>query len=204
MGMMGLSNARVPVFGFVAPSGTGKTTLLRWVIALLKQRGLRIGVVKQSRRLLDIDQPCKDSDRLRRAGIERLLLASSQKLALIVEQPGSDEPSLNQLLTLFDQGTLDVILVEGFRHEAYPKLELLRDGQDPLLYPRDLEVIALVAEQWRTLQATVPVLNLNDPAAIAEFVLARLQDGGWQDGTPGRRGLSRPDGPVPDPAALTP
>jgi len=170
------------VFGFVAPSGTGKTTLLRWVIALLKQRGLRIGVVKQSRRSLDIDQPGKDSERLRQAGVERLLLASAHKLALIVEQPDGDEPSLNQLLTLFDQDTLDVILVEGFRHEAYPKLELVRTGQEPLLYPRDTGVIALVAERWQTLQATVPVLDLNDPAAVAEFVLDRLRDGegaGW-------------------------
>ncbi|MFO1429651.1 MAG: molybdopterin-guanine dinucleotide biosynthesis protein B [Candidatus Competibacteraceae bacterium] len=168
----GLSNAKVPVLGFVAPGGTGKTTLLRAVIALLEDRSLRIGVAKQARDDFDFDQPGKDSYRLRKAGVERLLFASSRKSALILEHPDGGGPELNELLPLFDQDELDIILVEGFSEQPFPKIELIRGNKGPRHYPNDAWVIALAMDRTEAGQASVPVLDINDPAAVAEFVLA--------------------------------
>ena len=169
---MRLSNAKVPVLGFVAPSGTGKTTLLRAVIALLKARSLQVGVAKQALDDFDIDQPGKDSYRLRKAGVERLLYASSKKSALILEHPNGGNPELNELLPLFDQDELDIILVEGFSDQPFPKIELVREGKGPRHYPNDAWVIALATDWNEAGQVSVPVLDINDPAAVAEFVLA--------------------------------
>jgi len=173
-----LSNSKVPVLGFVAPSGTGKTTLLRAVIGLLKARGLRVGAAKQARDDFDIDRPGKDSYRLRQAGVERLLLASSKKWALILEHPDGGDPELDELLRLFDQDELDIILVEGFSDQVFPKIELVRAGREPVRYPHDPCVIALATDWTEAGQATVPVLDIDDPAAVAEFVLAWMDSAG--------------------------
>lgn len=168
----GLNNAKVPVLGFVAPRGTGKTTLLRAVIALLKSRGLRVGVAKQALDGFDFDQPGKDSYRLRKAGAERLLFAAFQKSALMLEHPDGGGPELNALLPLFDQDELDIILVEGFSEQPFPKIELVRGSQGPRQYPDDAWVIALATDGAKVNQATVPVLDINDPTVVTEFVLA--------------------------------
>jgi molybdopterin-guanine dinucleotide biosynthesis protein MobB len=167
-----LDNARVPVLGFIASSGTGKTTLLSQVIAWLSTQGLRIGVIKQARDDFDVDQPGKDSYRLRKAGVERLLLASSQKSALVVEHPEGGEAELNALLALFDQNTLDIILVEGFSEQPFPKIELSRGATTLLRYPNDPLIIALATDRAGVERLGIPVLDLNDPVAVAEFVLA--------------------------------
>jgi molybdopterin-guanine dinucleotide biosynthesis protein MobB len=167
-----LSNARVPVLGLIAPSGTGKTILLSQVIAWLSAQELRIGVVKQARDDFDVDQPGKDSYRLRKAGVERLLLASSQKSALLVEHPDGGGSELNDLLALFDQDALDFILVEGFTEQPFPKIELSRRAKKLLRYPNDPLIIAL-ATDWPVVERiAIPVLDINDPVAVAEFVLS--------------------------------
>lgn len=167
-----LSNARVPVLGFIAPSGTGKTTLLSQVIAWLSVQELRIGVIKQARDDFDVDQPGKDSYRLRKAGVERLLLASSKKSALLVEHPDGEEAELNVLLALFDQDTLDVILVEGFSEQPFPRIALSRGAKKLLRYPNDPLTIALATDRPVVEQIAIPVLDIDDPVAVAEFVLA--------------------------------
>lgn len=174
----GLSNAKAPVLGFVAPSGAGKTTLLRAVIALLKARGLQVGVAKQALDDFDIDQPGKDSYRLRKAGAERLLFASSRKSALILEHPDGGNPELNELLPLFDQDELDIILVEGFSEQPFPKIELVRGSKGPRHYPADSWVIALAMDGTEAGQARAPVLDINDPMAVAEFIMAWLDSAG--------------------------
>ena len=95
-------------------------------LACFKAHGLRVGAAKQARDDFDIDQPGKDSYRLRKAGVERLLLTSSKKWALILEHPNGGDPELNELLLLFDRDELDIILVEGFSDQAFPKIELVR------------------------------------------------------------------------------
>lgn len=175
---MHLSHARVPVIGFTAPSGTGKTTLMRYIIGLLNERGLRVGVIKQARDDFDIDQPGKDSFELRKAGIERLLLGSEQQSALMVENPGGeDDPDLNELLLLFDQDDLDLILVEGFSDEIFPKIELFRSAhakQRRLRYLDDASVIA-IASDYPALNASIPVFNIDDSWSIADFILTYIQ-----------------------------
>jgi molybdopterin-guanine dinucleotide biosynthesis protein B len=168
--LTGLRSARVPVLGFVAPSGTGKTTLLHAVIRWLTGQGLRVAVVKQARDDFEVDQPGKDSHRLRKAGVERLLLTSSRQSALIVEHPASTGvPPLDELLSLLDQTVLDVILVEGFAGQPLPRIEVIRGGE-PRHYPSDPWIIALAADRLAERQATVPLLDLNDPGAVAAFV----------------------------------
>lgn len=165
---------QAPALGFIGPRGVGKTTLLRAVIEQLSRQGVRVGGAKQAVDM-EIDQPGKDSHRLRLAGAERLLLTSSRKSALIIEHPDGDTPQLLDLLPLFDHSTLDIILAEGCNEQPFPKIELVRAGGQPRRYPHDPFVIALATDRPETTQAAVPVLDINDPAAVVEFVLAWLK-----------------------------
>jgi len=174
-----LANARVPVIGFVAFSGTGKTTLLTRLISHLREQGVRLAAVKHSHHHFDIDTPGKDSYELRKAGVEQMLVASSRRWALMVENTGnSEEPCLNELIGHFDQSSIDLILVEGFKHEAFPKIELFRpELGHPLLYPDDANIIAFAsteAESMNTTARPIPFLNLNRPQEIADFLIARF------------------------------
>lgn len=170
----------VPVLGFAAFSGTGKTTLLRRLIPALRERGLRLGLIKHAHHSFDVDEPGKDSYELRKAGAERVLLGSRRRLALMVERAQDEEPELDELLRSFPDEDLDLILVEGFKHQAYPKIELHRpDRGRPLIAPGDPHVLAVASDA--PVAVTQPVLDLNDVEAIAGFVLdyvARTTAGG--------------------------
>ncbi|MGL9751949.1 MAG: molybdopterin-guanine dinucleotide biosynthesis protein MobB [Symbiopectobacterium sp.] len=111
-----------------AYSGTGKTTLLTHVILFLKEKGLCIGVIKHTHHDMDIDKPGKDSYGLRKAGAEQTLVASNQHWALMTETPKAQEVDLYEMVSKMDVDTLDVVLVEGFRHEKVPKIVLSRRG----------------------------------------------------------------------------
>lgn len=161
-----------PVLGFVAYSGTGKTTLLRQLLPLLKQRGLRIGVVKHAHHSFDIDTPGKDSYELRKAGADRMLIGSRKRFALMVEHDDGAEPDLHGLLAEIGTSELDLVLVEGFKHEPYDKIELHRRQLDrPLLFPHDPHVIAIASDAPVNEAGTLPRLDLNSPIEIAEFVM---------------------------------
>src|SRR5919197_2361666 len=118
----------VPVLGFVGSSGSGKTTLLEQVVGLLTDAGVRLAVLKQAGPGFEIDpNPSKDSYRLRAAGADQVLVASSDRWALIGQQADPlAEPSLEAMLHRLDASLLDGVLVEGFGHEAYPKIEVYR------------------------------------------------------------------------------
>jgi molybdopterin-guanine dinucleotide biosynthesis protein MobB len=162
----------LPVLGFVAPSGTGKTTLLSAVIRRLTAAGLRVGVIKQARIDFDLDQPGKDSDRLRRAGIERLLIAAERQSALIIEPREPREPELDELLALLNEDELDLVLVEGFRDAPIPRIALCRGATPPP--DGDCRLIAIASD--RPLASRLPVLDLGDPAAVVEFVRNWLEN----------------------------
>jgi molybdopterin-guanine dinucleotide biosynthesis protein MobB len=161
----------LPLLGFAACSGTGKTTLLKQLIPLLREAGLKLGVIKHAHHRVEVDQPGKDSFELRKAGAGQVLLASSRHWALMVDEEQAREPVLAELLTRFDHSRLDLVLVEGFRHLDFPKIELHRkDLGNPLLYPGDRSIVAIASDSAIGDVSGLPQLDLNDPPAIAEFI----------------------------------
>ncbi len=167
-----LDNAQVPVIGFAAWSGAGKTTLLKQIIPLLNAKHLRIGIIKHTHHKFEIDIPGKDSYELRHAGAQQTLIASDKRWALITENEIAVEPDLNEMIGKLDQTELDLILVEGFRDVAFPKIEIYRHALGkPLQFIDDPNMIA-IATDGKLPQATqLPVLDLNDPAQIANFII---------------------------------
>ncbi|VAX12928.1 Molybdopterin-guanine dinucleotide biosynthesis protein MobB [hydrothermal vent metagenome] len=167
-----MSKCPCPLLGFVAFSGTGKTTLLKQLIPLLKQQKLKIGLIKHAHHRFDIDIPGKDSYELRKAGADQVLVASQQRWAMITETPvQKDDPALSDMLAHLDQSRLDLILIEGFKHVAFPKLELYRPTLGhPLLFPDDTDILAIATDAPLQQETTLPVLDLNQPIAIADFI----------------------------------
>lgn len=168
-----MHNALVPILGFSAPSGTGKTTLITQLIPLLKERNIRVGLIKHSHHNFQIDKPGKDSFRLREAGASPVMLVSSHRRAIITDFTSPQEPGLNQQLSHFDQSNLDLILVEGFKKENFPKIELHRHKLGTtLLYPEDHSIIAIAIDEKISLERDIVALDLNDIPQIAEFIIA--------------------------------
>jgi molybdopterin-guanine dinucleotide biosynthesis protein MobB len=163
-----------PVLGFAAFSGTGKTTLLEKLLPLLTEQGIAIGMVKHAHHAFDIDKPGKDSYRLRKAGARQMLIASSQRQALMTENTVAEEPRLDELLERLDLDSIDLVLVEGFKHIPFPKIELHRMALGrPLLYPQDSSIIAVASDHPGDCN-TLPSLDINDTAAIAAFIVRWL------------------------------
>ncbi len=170
---MNVSRAPQPaVLGFAAWSGTGKTTLLKQLIPVLKKRELRLGVVKHAHHNFDVDTPGKDSYELRKAGADHMLIGSRKRWALMVERDGDDEPRLDELLAHLSGRDLDLILVEGFKHERFAKIELHRPAlQRPLLFPDDDSIIAIASDARLTTPPGIPQLDLNQLQDIVDFVV---------------------------------
>jgi len=164
-----------PVLAIAAWSGTGKTSLLKKLIPARYERGIRTGVIKHTNHTMDVDKPGKDSYELRRAGATQTMVASTQRWALMTETPKNDTLDLNYLVSRMDHSALDLVLVEGFKHEPVTKILLFRQdtghGVDELTLDQD--VIAVASDVLLTLQ--VPVLELNNTDEIADFVQEWLQ-----------------------------
>ena len=176
---MTASDFPIPVLGFAAFSGSGKTSLLEKLIPLLREQGLRLALIKHSHHDFEMDKPGKDSDRLRRAGAGQILLASKYRTAWIREGDASTEPDLVELLGRLDIRGLNLVLVEGFREEPIAKIEIHRPVlKKPLLCQEDGRIVALACDEPPRQSVAVPVLALNDPDAIASFVLSWLADHG--------------------------
>ncbi|EKO3772076.1 bifunctional molybdopterin-guanine dinucleotide biosynthesis adaptor protein MobB/molybdopterin molybdotransferase MoeA [Vibrio metschnikovii] len=166
---MTTSRPSLPILGFAAYSGTGKTTLLETLLPHLTQQGLRIGVLKHAHHDFDVDVPGKDSYRLRKAGASQMLVASRKRYALMTETVDT-EATFDDLLQRFDSQQLDLILVEGCKNVAFPKIELHRAAlAKPWLYPNDHNIIAIAADE--TVDTLLPQININDIEAISQFIL---------------------------------
>ncbi|HYE36832.1 molybdopterin-guanine dinucleotide biosynthesis protein B [Methylocaldum sp.] len=169
--MLNFRNAQVPILGFAAFSGTGKTTLLKKIIPLLRLNDLNVGLIKHSHHSFEIDYPGKDSYELRQAGASPVMLSSSHRRAIIVEHRVIREPTLAEELAYFDQTDLDLILVEGFKRERFPKIELHRPALGkPLLFPDDETIIAIATDTEPAVTPGIPRLDINDPDQIARFI----------------------------------
>ena len=167
-----MKNALIPILGFAAFSGTGKTTLLTKLIPLLKETGLRVALIKHSHHNFEIDKPGKDSYRLREAGASPVLLVSSHRRAIITEFSEIKQPKLSEQLKVLDQSGLDLILVEGFKAENFPKIELHRPSlNQPLIYPNDSTIIAFATDTKTSFNNMPTLLDINDPQMISEFIL---------------------------------
>jgi molybdopterin-guanine dinucleotide biosynthesis adapter protein len=170
------SNPRIPpVLGFAAFSGVGKTTLLLKLLPLLCERGLCVGMIKHAHHSFEIDKPGKDSFELRKAGAQQMLVTSSQRWALMVERECEQEPKLDEHIAHLDHATLDLILVEGFKHGRFPKIELHRPALcKPLLFPEDEFIVAVASDSPLILPDHIVNLDLNDELRIAKFVCERF------------------------------
>ena len=165
------------VFGLAGYSGSGKTTLLEALIPRLTAAGLSVSLIKHAHHRFDIDQPGKDSHRLREAGCSEVLLISEQRWVLMHELRGAPEPSLEEQIARFSD--CDLVLVEGFKHTRIPKLEVHRPSVGkPLIAGSGVETIVAIAtdepdavRQQTGLPAGLPLLDLNDRDAIVDFIL---------------------------------
>ena len=169
----------IPVLGFCAYSGTGKTTLLKRLIPLLNQRGLRLAVIKHAHHNFDVDIPGKDSFEMRKAGAKQVLVASNMRWALMTEDPLDDDPQLQHLLRQIEVDKVDIVLVEGFKKLALPKIELHRAAHNkPLIHIHDDNIVAIACCDETTVPASLTRLDLNNVAQIADFVQHYQQN--WQ------------------------
>ena len=163
------------VLGVVGWSGSGKTTLLEYLVAQLAARGMRINVVKHSHHDIPLEPPQKDSARLRMAGAAEVMIASPFRVAIMRELRGAAEPSLREHLQRL--AAADLTLVEGYKWERVPKLEVFRPtlGQ-PALYPDDADIIAVASDSARPaqLRSGVEWLDLNDKPGVLEWITRRL------------------------------
>jgi molybdopterin-guanine dinucleotide biosynthesis protein B len=167
-----------PIVGFAAFSGTGKTALLTKLLPLLTERGLRVAVIKHAHHGFDIDKPGKDSYELRKAGASQVLVASRRRWALVVEHEPETQPQFATLLQHLELGQLDLVLVEGFKRERFPKIELHRPSLGkPLIFPDDDSIIAIASDAELPQSAKIPVLDINQPQQIADFIQRNLIDG---------------------------
>lgn len=155
------------VLGLAGWSGAGKTTLIEKLIPLCVADGLKVTLIKQTHHDVDIDQLGKDSWRARQAGAHEVLLASGQRWALMHERRDGAEPGLQDLLARL--APVDLVLVEGYKREAIPKLEVYRSANNqPWLYPGDAAIVAVASDVAPP--AGIMRLDLNDAAAIYQFI----------------------------------
>ena len=174
---MTLKNVKIPVIGFAAHSGTGKTTLLKNLIPVLKNKQLRIGLVKHAHHGFEIDIPGKDSYELRKAGASQVIVGSQLRWAHMVETPDQQEkPTLASLISKFDHDQLDLILIEGFKLEDIPKIEVFR----PSLGKKRLSAeqsgfIAVATDEKLADDEQLPILDLNNIEEIADFILKQIE-----------------------------
>ncbi len=161
------------VFGITGWSGAGKTTLLTKLIPAIAATGLRVGTVKHAHHGFDLDQPGKDSWLHRQAGAAEVLVASDRRWALLHEMQGGAEPALPALLRHF---SADLVLVEGFKRDPHPKLEVYRSANGkPLMHGDDAAMVA-VASDVALPGCSLPVIDLGDIAAIQAMVLAHAAE----------------------------
>ncbi|MFN3462257.1 MAG: molybdopterin-guanine dinucleotide biosynthesis protein B [Oceanibaculum sp.] len=157
------------IFGIAGWSGSGKTTLLTGLIPLLVRAGVTVSTVKHAHHAFDVDKPGKDSYRHREAGATEVMISSAARWALMHEHRGAPEPTLADLIR--NMTPVDLLLVEGFKHEGHDKLEVYRPSVGkPPLYREDAKVVA-VASDAALPDATVPVLPIDDLDAIARFIM---------------------------------
>jgi molybdopterin-guanine dinucleotide biosynthesis protein B len=164
--MNGTANGTTRVIGLAGWSGSGKTTLISKVLPRLIGRGLRVSTLKHAHHGFDLDKPGKDSFVHRAAGATEVIISSAKRWAILHELREEEEWDLGALLA--KMSPVDLVLVEGFKRDAFPKVEIHRaENGKPLLHPDDPHIVAIAADTALP-QAKVPVIDLNDIDVIAD------------------------------------
>ena len=160
------------LFGIAGYSGMGKTTLLERLIPTLTARGLVVSLIKHSHKNVDIDRPGKDSWRLRESGCKEVLLLGNERWALMHELRGGREPTLEEQIKLLSP--CDLALVEGYKsNDLIPKLEVYRPSiGKPPIHPEHPNIVAVASDA--KVATALPVLDINDPDAIVQFIIDHL------------------------------
>lgn len=159
------------LYGIVGWKNAGKTGLMERLVTEITSRGFTVSTVKHAHHTFDVDHPGKDSHRHRVAGATEVLLASRNRYALMHELRVEDEPTLEQLLTKL--APVDLVLIEGYKRDAHPKVEAHRgETGNPLIAPDDPTVRAVASDGTPSVQ--VPVFDLNNTQAIADFILGEV------------------------------
>jgi molybdopterin-guanine dinucleotide biosynthesis protein B len=160
------ANETTRVIGLAGWSGSGKTTLISKVLPRLIGRGLRVSTLKHAHHGFDLDKPGKDSFVHRAAGATEVIISSAKRWAILHELREEDKWDLGALLA--KMSPVDLVLVEGFKRDAFPKVEIHRaENGKPLLHPDDPHIVAVAADTALP-QAKVPVIDLNDIDVIAD------------------------------------
>jgi molybdopterin-guanine dinucleotide biosynthesis protein B len=159
------------VFGITGWKNAGKTGLMERLVVEIIGRGYTVSTLKHAHHTFDVDHPGKDSHRHRIAGASQVLLASTERWALMNEHRGTQEPSLPELLAKLDP--VDLILIEGWKRDSHPKVEAWRaETGNPLIAPNDPTILAVASDIG--LQIDRPVFDLDDTAVVADFILEYL------------------------------
>ncbi len=159
------------VFGVVGWKNAGKTGLMERLVTEITGRGHTVSTVKHAHHSFDVDHPGKDSFRHRMAGAREVLLASRNRFALMHELHGEAEPPLADLLGKL--APVDLVLVEGYKRDAHPKVEAFRaETNNPLIAPDDPTIKAVASDVPLSVQR--PVFDLNNTAEIADFILKEV------------------------------
>ena len=160
------------IFGVTGWKNSGKTGLMERLITEFTARGLSVSSIKHAHHSFDIDYPGRDSYRHRDAGARQVLLASRNRWALMHELRDEDEPSLGDLLKQLSP--VDLVLIEGYKRDRHPKIEAHRkETGQPLIAPEDQTIVAVASDTSVAIDR--PVLDLNDTAAIANFIAQHLE-----------------------------
>lgn len=172
------------VFGFAGFSGSGKTTLIEQLIPRFVAQRLRVSLVKHAHHTFDVDQPGKDSYRHRHAGATEVLVTSSRRWVLMHELRGEAEPTMEEVIARISP--CDLLLVEGYKRASIPKLEVYRQAVgEGMLHPHDPNIVAVATDG--PLELSLPVLDLNRPDLVGNFILEYLHlrhhDAGRQQGS---------------------
>jgi len=164
-----MSRNPVKVFGITGWKNSGKTTLMEKLVAEICARGFGVSAIKHAHHNVDVDQPGKDRFRHRKVGAQEVILTSSNRWALMHELRGANEPPLAELLGKL--APVDLVLIEGYKRESHSKIEAaLSPGRHPLLALEGAHITA-VAAGYRVPELAVPVLNINDISAMANFII---------------------------------
>ncbi len=159
------------VFGVTGWKNAGKTGLMERLVAEIIGRGFSVSTLKHAHHTFDVDHPGKDSHRHRIAGASQVLLASTERWALMNEHRGAEEPSLSELLAKLEP--VDVVLIEGWKRDSHPKVEAWRaETGNPLIAPNDTTILAVASDT--SFEIDRPVFDLDDTVAIANFILDYL------------------------------